>query len=447
MNELYTLANCLIKKLDRYGYSHFLRVFRNSEYFIYPWPNFQLIKNRALLIEGGLQPFILLFLAGMKIQIGKLKGIFTDEEFQAFIELGIFKVDAEYVRSTKALIPYMGNYLFADFPYFYPTNMADNANSVYLGDDSFLLASLLPNWRHKKVLDLCTGSGIQAIILGKRNDSVTGTDITPECIHIARLNAAINEVTDTVQFFNSDLFSSVNDTYDLIIANPPTQIIPENIDYPLIGNGGKDGLKIIKRIILELDEHLSDNGCFFTIAQLLGNDVEPFYLKELQEVSYKNKWSAKIIIHERMPLSEQANVMSKCSSSILNKAFEPDQWLKYYEENNLTYLYNVILQVHKTGEFQFESNVWNFWDLNDVPIKRVKEEYKSVERYVLNPTSRAVTAEERRFIELCNGSRSLLEITQCLNEEFGFALGRKRKIEAFCTWLQNNGLIYKRKVR
>ncbi len=78
-----------------------------------------------------------------------------------------------------------------------------------------------------KILDVGTGTGILAIasILrgAKQADSV---DILPEAVECARHNVRLNGLQNKIRVFQSDLFCSVEGSYDLIVANLPI------LDYP-----------------------------------------------------------------------------------------------------------------------------------------------------------------------------------------------------------------------
>ena len=80
-----------------------------------------------------------------------------------------------------------------------------------------------------KILDIGTGSGCIAITLNKLldNSMVTAVDISKEALDVARENNKINN-TD-VNFIKSDVFSNINDKYDVIISNPPYISYDEDI--------------------------------------------------------------------------------------------------------------------------------------------------------------------------------------------------------------------------
>ena len=88
----------------------------------------------------------------------------------------------------------------------------------------------LPEGKALKVLDVGTGSGCIAIALKKAHPSwsVTGIDISPEAIAIARENARRNNVE--VNFQVADIFDFneenpkskiLNPKYDVVVSNPP----------------------------------------------------------------------------------------------------------------------------------------------------------------------------------------------------------------------------------
>ena len=74
-----------------------------------------------------------------------------------------------------------------------------------------------------RVLDIGTGSGCIAIALKKAHPSwsVTGIDISPEAIAIARENARRNKVEVNFQVADIFDFNEENPKYDLVVSNPP----------------------------------------------------------------------------------------------------------------------------------------------------------------------------------------------------------------------------------
>ncbi len=72
-----------------------------------------------------------------------------------------------------------------------------------------------------RVLDMGTGSGVNAILAAGTARRVLAVDINPVAIAAARDNAEANGVADRVEVRKSDVFSAVDGEFDLIVFDPP----------------------------------------------------------------------------------------------------------------------------------------------------------------------------------------------------------------------------------
>jgi release factor glutamine methyltransferase len=72
-----------------------------------------------------------------------------------------------------------------------------------------------------RVLDVGTGSGVNAILAASRASAVLAVDINPHAVGAARDNAERNGVADRVEVRRSDVFSEVDGEFDLIVFDPP----------------------------------------------------------------------------------------------------------------------------------------------------------------------------------------------------------------------------------
>ena len=121
-----------------------------------------------------------------------------------------------------------------------------------------------------KILDMGCGSGVigisMAAELGIRAE-VTCTDISNDALNLAQENKDILGIKN-VTFLTSNLFSNIEERYDLIIANLPyvpetdrNTLAPELAHDPdLALYSGNDGLDLIKLFIAKLPNHLNDNA-------------------------------------------------------------------------------------------------------------------------------------------------------------------------------------------
>jgi release factor glutamine methyltransferase len=85
------------------------------------------------------------------------------------------------------------------------------------------------------IIDIGTGSGCIACILailtnshhcgeskGRRgNPKITASDISEKALEIAKRNAKNLGVIDKIEFIHSDIFANINQTFDIIVSNPP----------------------------------------------------------------------------------------------------------------------------------------------------------------------------------------------------------------------------------
>lgn len=121
------------------------------------------------------------------------------------------------------------------------------------------------------ILDLGTGSGAIAIALAKFlfSSRVVATDISEMALNLARENAERNLVDGRINFLLSNWFSEVEDTFDLILSNPPyikreeMEELPDEVknNEPVEAlDGGPRGLEEIRKILERAHDYLTDDG-------------------------------------------------------------------------------------------------------------------------------------------------------------------------------------------
>lgn len=124
---------------------------------------------------------------------------------------------------------------------------------------------------YESFIDLGTGSGCIILSILKENKNLTavGVDISIDAIDIAKKNSKDMNLEKRSSFLVSNWLSSIYNSYDLIISNPPyipsDEIITlsktvKNFD-PLISlDGGQDGLKCYKEIAQDINRVINKNG-------------------------------------------------------------------------------------------------------------------------------------------------------------------------------------------
>ncbi|TDD56946.1 methyltransferase domain-containing protein [Nonomuraea terrae] len=72
-----------------------------------------------------------------------------------------------------------------------------------------------------RVLDMGTGSGVNAILAASKAAEVLAVDVNPAAVEAARRNAERNGVADRVEVRLSDVYEAVDGRFDLIVFDPP----------------------------------------------------------------------------------------------------------------------------------------------------------------------------------------------------------------------------------
>lgn len=133
--------------------------------------------------------------------------------------------------------------------------------------DSILLSDVVRMPKRGRVLDLCTGSGVQALMLADRAHEVVAVDVNPRAAEVARRNAVLNGVAN-VEVRAGNLYAPVRgETFDVIVANPPFVSSPYD-DAPSYHAGGPTGDRVLRRVISGWARHLRRGGRAFAVSHV-----------------------------------------------------------------------------------------------------------------------------------------------------------------------------------
>jgi len=228
-----------------------------------------------LLLQGALPPD----------ELGRL---FDTSEADVLIRAGVLAIDRSGVaRSRASLFPFGDNLIFSDhaWPHLphpgYVTVPSDQV--MWIGLDSRHLAYCTSRRPIRNALDLCTGSGIHALLAAVHTERVLAIDINPRAACCTRFNAAVSGAAN-LEVAVADLYEGARgERFDLITANPP--FVPSPLNSLGFRDGGRSGEDILKRIVAGLPQHLAPGGVAQIITELGERDDESLVLRLRQWLS------------------------------------------------------------------------------------------------------------------------------------------------------------------
>ena len=131
-------------------------------------------------------------------------------------------------------------------------------------EDSFLLEKAVAAYAFGRVLDLGTGSGIQAIAAAAKPEvsSAVAVDVNPEALRQAQANAFVQGVEKKIVFKQSDLFEAIaSEKFDTIAFNPPYLPVSEEENVGDIAlESGESGRELTERFLREFEAHFNPRG-------------------------------------------------------------------------------------------------------------------------------------------------------------------------------------------
>lgn len=145
-----------------------------------------------------------------------------------------------------------------------------------ISEASISLAQLTVRDSVESALDLGTGCGVQSLHLSTHADRVVGTDVNPRALAMARATARLNGIDCDVR--DGSLLAPVEDeSFDLIITNPPFVVSPGTGEQLVYRDSGLPGDEVVRRIATEAPAYLRPGGRLQMLANWAHRGGSPWH--------------------------------------------------------------------------------------------------------------------------------------------------------------------------
>jgi len=142
------------------------------------------------------------------------------------------------------------------------------------------------------VVDVGTGSGALALALANHlpHARVFATDVSPDALAVAQINAARLQLDSRVTFRQGDLLEPMTEPFDLLVSNLPYipsarfDQLPREVHAfePRVAlDGGADGLAVMLRLLAQMETHAARGAVgFFEISEEQGKAAVELFQRQ-----------------------------------------------------------------------------------------------------------------------------------------------------------------------
>jgi len=170
-------------------------------------------------------------------------------------EAGLLETTDAWVASRLHLAVAGDLYCLGDLP-----GLAGEAVMPICGATMELVRAVMPSSQVQSALDLGCGAAPVGLLLARAARRVVATDVNARAVAFARINAALNGVTN-LEVRLGDLYETVRgERFDRIAAHPPFVARPAGARASTFIHGGTRGDELPLRVLAGAAEHLAEDG-------------------------------------------------------------------------------------------------------------------------------------------------------------------------------------------
>jgi methyltransferase family protein len=288
-----------------------------------------------------------LFLVGAPVPVADARATLAPLPLERWQAGGVVAVDGDQVAALLAIRP-LGEpreWLVAhDRPR--PDGTLRPDHVIGIGASTVALAGTTIRRTIDAALDLGTGCGIQALNAADHSRRVVATDLNPRAVACATLTVELNGIT-SVSVRHGDLFEPVADeTFDLVVANPPFVISPAQ--RYLFRDSGRPLDGVSRAIVEQVPRLLRDGGhcqLLASWAHLRGED----WRERLAAWFAGSGCDALVLQREALePAAHAASWLRQTERAADWGEF--DDWVDYYDECGVEAIGFGLITMRKRGD-------------------------------------------------------------------------------------------------
>jgi hypothetical protein len=214
-----------------------------------------------------------LWCLGQTLPADELADVLDEETVADLVAARLLDRSGDKLVSPWRLVTYLQRHLLVTPPA-HAVAFRPEDPVAYVGQESLFFAPFVAGAeRCDRAVDIGAGAGLLSLLAPGRE--VVAVELDPFAAEVARFNVALGG-HDHVRILEGDLFGPVaGERFDLVVANPPFLPAPAGVRLPLCGDGGPTGDRMLRRILADVDDHLTEHGRALVYGEDLGSADEP----------------------------------------------------------------------------------------------------------------------------------------------------------------------------
>ena len=237
-------------------------------------------------------------------------------------------------------------------------------------EDSYLLQKLVRQYSTGRILDVGTGSGIQALTAMESPNSreVIAVDINKKVV--MQLNQQIQEKKlRKIKAVQSDLFENVDGQFNLIIFNPPYLPQDEGVEDKAI-YGGEKGWELSEQFFSQVSKYLLPDGFVLFLFSSLTNK------EKIEEIVTNNLLEFEEKVNEKLAFERLYVYAVKKTTLLRELEGKGLENIHYFAKGKRGMVYTAILDKSKLVKTHFPGKK----NIVKVAIKVKREDSKALGR-------------------------------------------------------------------